>query len=103
VVLDLLGQMLTGQGYEVTVCASGPEALALDRDWDLLLTDVVLPGLDGVELSHRIRARHVLFMSGYDQHALARTGAPLLQKPFGRDDLARAVREQLDVPAPAAA
>jgi two-component system cell cycle sensor histidine kinase/response regulator CckA len=96
VVLDLLAQMLAEHGYDVTVCESGREALGLDGDWDLLLTDVVLPEIDGVELARHIRARHVLFMSGYDQEALARTGASLLQKPFGRDELARAVREQLD-------
>ena len=96
VVRDLLARMLRTQGYTVTVAASAREALELPREWDLLLTDVVMPDLDGVKLAARIRARHVLFISGYDQDALANGDAPFLQKPFSRDDLAWAVRELLD-------
>jgi DNA-binding response OmpR family regulator len=96
VVRDLLAQMLREHGYDVSVAGSSAEAMAAGSEWDLLLTDVVLPELDGIELAKRVNARHVLFISGYDQEALVRTGAAFLQKPFGREELARAVRELLD-------
>jgi signal transduction histidine kinase len=96
IVRELLAQMLRDQGYEVEVAASAREARALRGPWDLLLTDVVMPETDGVKLSKQIDARHVLFISGYDQDALVASDAPLLQKPFSRDELARAVRTLFD-------
>jgi CheY-like chemotaxis protein len=96
IVRELLAQMLRDQGYEVEVAASAREARALRGPWDLLLTDVVMPETDGVKLSKQIDARHVLFISGYDQDALVAGDASLLQKPFSRDELARAVRTLFD-------
>jgi two-component SAPR family response regulator len=60
------------------------------------VTDVVMPELNGVELARGLDARQVLYISGYDQEALVQTDDAFLQKPFGRDDLARAVRTLLD-------
>jgi signal transduction histidine kinase len=105
VVRDLLAQLLRDQGYEVSLAASPDDARALKGPFDVLLTDIVMPGTSGPDLATEIDARHVLFMSGYDQDALVRADAPFLQKPFGRDDLAAAVRALLDgerVPAPTA-
>jgi signal transduction histidine kinase len=96
IVRDLLAQMLREQGYDVDVAASAREARALDGSWDLLLTDIVMPETDGVKLSKQIDARHVLFISGYDQEALVASDAPFLQKPFSRDDLTRTVRRLFD-------
>ena len=96
VVRELLAQMLREQGYEVEVAASAREARALDGPWDLLLTDVVMPETDGVKLSKQIDARHVLFISGYDQEALVAGDASFLQKPFSRDELTRTVRALFD-------
>jgi len=96
VVRDLLAQMLRAQGYVVDVAASAREARALKGPWDLLITDVVMPEMDGVKLSRRINAVQVLFISGYDQEALVQTDASFLQKPFSRDNLAHAVRTLLD-------
>jgi signal transduction histidine kinase len=96
VVRELLAQMLREQGYEVAVAGSAHEARALGGPWDLLLTDVVMPGTDGVKLSKEIDARHVLFISGYDQEALVAGDASFLQKPFSRDDLTRTVRAVFD-------
>ena len=96
VVRELLAQMLSDQGYDVSVAGSAREARALESSWDLLVTDVVMPETDGVKLAQQIDARHVLFISGYDQEALVRADAFFLQKPFSRDDLARTVREMLD-------
>ena len=87
VVRELLAQMLREQGYDVEVAGTAREARALDGPWDLLLTDVVMPETDGVKLSKQIDARHVLFISGYDQEALVAGDASFLQKPFSRDEL----------------
>jgi signal transduction histidine kinase len=96
IVRELLAQMLRQQGYAVAVAASAREARALDGPWDLLLTDVVMPETDGVKLARTIDARHVLFVSGYDQEALVAADASFLQKPFSREDLTRAVRALFD-------
>jgi two-component system cell cycle sensor histidine kinase/response regulator CckA len=96
VVRELLARMLREQGYEVAVAGSAREARELRGPWDLLLTDVVMPEVDGVKLSKQIDARHVLFISGYDQEALVAGDAPFLQKPFSSDELSRAVRVLFD-------
>jgi signal transduction histidine kinase len=96
IVRDLLAQMLREQGYDVRVAGSGREARVLDGPWDLLLTDVVMPETDGVKLSRQIEARHVLFISGYDQKALVEANASFLQKPFNREELSRTVRGLFD-------
>jgi signal transduction histidine kinase/CheY-like chemotaxis protein len=96
VVRELLAQMLREQGYQVEVAASARDARALGGRWDLLLTDVVMPETDGVKLSKQIDARHVLFISGYDQEALVAGDASFLQKPFSRDELTRTVRRLFD-------
>jgi two-component system cell cycle sensor histidine kinase/response regulator CckA len=95
VVRELVAQMLRGRGYRVWTAGSAEEATTLDGHWDLLITDVVMPGVNGVDLARQIDATHVLFMSGYDQHGVLGEAA-FLQKPFGRDRLVRAVRELLD-------
>jgi DNA-binding response OmpR family regulator len=88
--------MLRAQGYVVEVAGSAREARALTGPWDLLITDVVMPEIDGVKLSRQIDAGQVLFISGYDQEALVQSDASFLQKPFSRDDLTHAVRTKLD-------
>jgi CheY-like chemotaxis protein len=96
VVRDLLAQLLRELGYDVVAAGSASEARAAEGHFDLLLTDVVMPEVGGLALAESIDASHVLFMSGYDQDRLARTDLPFLQKPFGRDELARTVRDLLD-------
>ncbi|MDP9285970.1 MAG: ATP-binding protein [Actinomycetota bacterium] len=96
VVRELLAQLLRDQGYDVSVAGSAREARALESSWDLLVTDVVMPETDGVELARQIDARDVLFISGYDQEALVRADSSFLQKPFSGDQLARTVRALLD-------
>jgi DNA-binding response OmpR family regulator len=56
----------------------------------------VMPETDGVKLSRQIEARHVLFISGYDQKALVEANASFLQKPFNREELSRTVRGLFD-------
>jgi signal transduction histidine kinase len=96
VVRDLLAKLLDEEGYEVYVAESATDALTLDEKFDLLLTDVVMPDVPGTQLARSIDARHVLFMSGYDQQMLVEANEPFLAKPFGREELARAVRDVLD-------
>jgi FixJ family two-component response regulator len=84
-------------------------ALAVSRKHggpiDLLLTDVVMPGLSGPQLAQKMCLTHpgmqVLFMSGYTdealgQHGVLEEGIALLEKPFTRGSLLRKLREILD-------
>jgi len=106
----LAHEVLRRQGYEVIDARRGDDALALlakerPGSVQLVLTDLVLPGLTGHELLERIQRLRpeakILFMSGYtDRAALAQAvfppGTPFLQKPFTPAVLARKVREVLD-------
>jgi len=102
-------RVLRRRGYEV-IEASGGVALIehlsqRERPVDLLLTDVVMPRMNGRELSGALRERwpglKVLFISGYPEEVLSRRGVlepglRLLAKPFSGDDLCAAVRETLE-------
>ena len=100
--------MLVAHGYDVIEAASGPEALRLSQEHreriDLLLTDVMMPGMDGPELAAAFSSLRpgtkVLYVSGSGNGALDRMGVfaeetHLLLKPFSRDELTRHVREAL--------
>jgi len=110
-VLALAIAMLGSLGYrnlESTTGAAALEQLESASEVDLLLTDVMLPGgMNGrvlaTEVVRRAPGVRVLYMSGYTENAIAHHGrldadAELLQKPFRRTDLARAVRKVLDNP-----
>ncbi|HUQ22864.1 MAG TPA: PAS domain S-box protein [Gaiellaceae bacterium] len=108
VVRDLTRRVLERQGYTVLACADGAEAVALaerdDRLIDLLLTDVVMPGLRGYEVARLVTASRpdikILYMSGYAEEALvgrpALAASALIEKPFAVEALARRVREALE-------
>jgi len=109
-VRGLLGEWLREAGYAVLVAADAAEVLDVARSpgrgVDLLLTDMVMPGMSGAELAQRVGAVRpqtaVLYVSGYLDEDLSRRGvaAPpagrLLPKPFTRDALLRHVRAALD-------
>jgi len=95
-------------GYTVLVAEDGHTALELAAmhagKIDLLMTDVVMPGIGGRELAERVsRLRpeiRILYMSGYTDQAIVQHGvlgndAPLLQKPFTLAALASKLREIL--------
>ena len=108
-VRELVRDMLEMAGYRVHAASGGPEALewAQDpaNDFDLLVSDVVMPRMNGGELAERLRhlrgELRVLFVSGYPDDAIVRhgvreSGAPFLQKPFTFQMLTEKVREVLD-------
>ncbi len=109
-VRQLARRVLERRGYHVLEAADPTDALlavipAHDAPIDLLVTDVVMPGMDGHELAERVAALYpgirTIFMSGYTEDEVIRrgivTGSSLfLQKPFGPPDLTRSVREILD-------
>jgi len=105
----MTARMLRRLGYTVVEAENAAAALDLGRheDVDLLITDVVLPGLGGRdladELKRRNRSLHVLFTTGYTEDAtlkrqVAEDGRALLSKPFTREALARKIREVLTAP-----
>lgn len=100
--------MLKAIGYEVLLAGTPQEALRIceaeDRPIDLLLTDVILPGMNGKELRDRVEALRpavrTLFMSGYTADVIARHGVldpdvDFIQKPFRMLGLAEKIREVL--------
>jgi PAS domain S-box-containing protein len=105
-------EMLVASGYTVLEAATGPEALAVaqraKQPIDLVITDVVLPGMSGGELADRLRAARpalrVLFTSGHSdeaigRHGVSRTDRAFLQKPFTYEAFVAKVREALSRPA----
>jgi PAS domain S-box-containing protein len=109
VVRDLAQQLLEQQGYRVLAASHGKEALrvaeAYEGDIDLVLTDIVMPGMNGREMvRHLLWTRpkiRILYMSGYADHTVLRdevdrAWTSFLQKPFTPDGLANAVRRALD-------
>jgi two-component system cell cycle sensor histidine kinase/response regulator CckA len=110
VVRSVIRELLEQHGYEVLEAQDGAEALALNQNHDgpihVLLTDLLMPRVNGNQLAKRIRRRRpaikVIYMSGYSGEALhaLEYGANFLEKPFKPDHLAAAIRKALDQPAP---
>jgi two-component system cell cycle sensor histidine kinase/response regulator CckA len=109
-VRELIAEALKAQGYNVLVAGNGQEALALAAPANcriqLMITDVVMPGMSGRELATRLAesrpGTRVLYLSGYTEdailhHGVLDPGTAFLQKPFSLDALACKVREVLDL------
>jgi PAS domain S-box-containing protein len=105
----LVEKLLRGKGYRVLTAGSPADAVALAQAHatpiDLLLTDVIMPGMNGRELARVLAPERpqmrVLYMSGYadaamNQHGILPPGTAFVSKPFTPDALARKVREVLD-------
>jgi PAS domain S-box-containing protein len=112
-VRELCVRILQMHGYEVLSAGNGSEALQISSTHrepiHLLLTDVVMPEMNGKDLAERVQAQrpelHVLYMSGYDDNVIAHhgvldEGTAFLAKPFNVDTLAQKVRIVLDSDTP---
>jgi two-component system cell cycle sensor histidine kinase/response regulator CckA len=108
-VREVAREFLESAGYTVVEARNGSEALRLAGDkskaLDLLVTDMVMPGMTGKELAQRIQALRpglpAIFMSGYSEQTAAETSQSngsmhLLTKPFSRSGLLRTIREVLN-------
>ena len=106
-----IAEFLQSKGYKVLAAADGLQAKLICEQHsgaiDVILTDLVMPGMDGVEVVKTVLLLfpdiHVLYMSGYTDHAveLLDSGAVLLRKPFGFRTLAAKLRVMIDTPKPA--
>jgi DNA-binding response OmpR family regulator len=106
VVRDLVENILVQNGYTVHTASDGTEALNIaSADFDLLITDIVMPGMNGHELAARFSAIQpeikVLYISGYTEDdafpvEIPRTGTNFVQKPFLPGELVTRVRAVLD-------
>ena len=99
-----LKRALERAGYEVRACADGEEALEAlpEAEWDLLLTDIVMPGADGIEVARQASAvqpeLRIMFITGFAAVALnpdsnAPKDAKVLSKPFHLKDLVNEVEK----------
>jgi len=106
---NMAKRILEGYGYKTLVAQNGQEALNIAAKYEfpihLLLTDVVMPGMNGRELAEQVQAEipdiKVLYMSGYTDDAIAyrgvvESGMNFMQKPFTLAGLGRKLREVLD-------
>jgi two-component system, cell cycle sensor histidine kinase and response regulator CckA len=110
-VRSMARSVLASQGYQVLEAPNGTEALLqaslYQAPLHLLVTDVVMPGMNGPQLAQAVKESHpeikVLFLSGFTDEALAAhglldIGPPFLKKPYAPDELTQKVREVLDAP-----
>ena len=103
-ILRLLTRTLEARGYTVIGTSDPAQALAIASRpgvrIDLLVTDVVMPGMSGPNLATALRVRHPtlrrVFMSGYSDREIGDIGALFIGKPFAMDDIAATVRAALD-------
>jgi len=107
VIHDVLAHLLTSEGYEVEISASGEEALEKfpSRSFDVILLDLLMPGMDGIEVLRRIKKidplTGVIIITAYGsvESAIAamKIGAlDYVQKPFKHDDLLLAVEKAIE-------
>ena len=108
---SVICQTLRRRGYTVIESINGPDAIVKGRQpetaIDVVLTDVVMPGMGGRRVAEVIRATRpdlrVVYMSGYTDsaivdHGILEPGVTFVQKPFATDTLLRKIREVLDTP-----
>jgi DNA-binding response OmpR family regulator len=108
-VRGMIARLLVEEGYDVVVARDGAEAVAQafeGRPFDLLITDIRMPRMDGWELSRRLRERWpalpVLYISGFDAELThvtdSKTTGTFLRKPFDLDELSSLVARLIDGP-----
>lgn len=107
VIRDSIAEALSGLGYQVLQAENGMEAMTLldegSHPIDLVLSDVVMPHMDGVALYHAVRAKYpqlkILFMSGYplqDREGEEFSDLQWVQKPFSLSQLAKKLRTLIE-------
>jgi CheY-like chemotaxis protein len=111
IILDLVKEQISAYGYQTIVVSNGEDALQVasqETKIDLLLTDIMMPMMNGVDLAKQFVANYpetkVLFMSGYICPSIANYGIQdsehaFLQKPFTQNTLISKMRNVLDDPA----
>lgn len=100
-VRNLVRCILDLAGYQVVVAASAAEALAVtsgEESFDLLVSDIVMPGGDGIQLAYSLQQRNpvlrVILMSGYNEELNAPDRRWIcLRKPFHADELTAAIQQ----------
>ena len=110
-VREVASRILRRHGYTVVEARNGADALRQftegGREFDLIVTDIVMPEMGGLELAQRVREwtpnARILFTSGYTEDAVLRRnfldpGAEFVEKPFTPARLAQRAREVLDAP-----
>lgn len=105
-IAEITCMMMEDMGLEITQAASAEEALLIagdgDLQFDMVLTDVVMPGLSGVQLARRLNRRWpslpIVLVSGFSEELAAGYGAQyeLLRKPFTRGALLDTLQRHLD-------
>jgi len=108
VVRDVITRMLEDAGFTVLPASGGEEALSISRrkdaPFDLLLTDIVMPEISGVELADRLERERpdmrILFMTGYAEEVVVNEGIlgkrrECIGKPFTREEITKRVRKLL--------
>lgn len=107
--LEFLTTALENAGHEVQPACDGDSALEIlktnNKDFDLLLTDIVMPGIDGIELSKRVQKQYpdikVMFITGFsavsvsEAHKRDNPDTKVLSKPFHLNDLVAQVETLL--------
>lgn len=101
--LNIAKEILTGKGYTVLLAVNANQAMKIlhDNKIDLMVSDVIMPGVDGYELADQVQNLYpkvkILFASGYSDRDTAMEGAtPKLQKPYEANELLQQVRRLLD-------
>jgi DNA-binding NtrC family response regulator len=110
IILDIVEEQVSYFGYQTIAVSCGKAALKEAEKHariDLLLTDIIMPGMDGVDLARQLIAFHpetrVLFMSGYTRPSMAQYGIPdseygFMEKPFGTNTLISKIENALSGP-----
>ncbi len=103
---EFLSRSLEKSGYRVTSCEDGTEAYEVlqnkEHNFDLLLTDIVMPGMDGIELSRKAQKLYpdikIMYITGFTASAAQNKdeNVKLLSKPFHLGDLVQQVHELLE-------
>jgi len=110
-ILNLVAKILKNQKFLVLAAAGPIQALEIaaqgDQPIDLLLSDILMPQMNGRDLANQFRSLHpnakILLMSGYSADILSKdnpigTEVQFIQKPFANSDLVAKVREMLNIP-----